>query len=434
MNFEDLNLTQAAQYIRDGQISPVEYIHGLLSRIEQVDPRIEAWVTVCREQALVEAKACERECRQGSFRGPLHGIGIGVKDIFFTKGLRTSAGAKFLADFIPGYDAHCLTSLRKAGAIVLGKTVTTEFASFDPGPTRNPWNTAHTPGGSSSGSAAAVAARMCPAALGSQTVGSIGRPAAYCGVVGIMPTQSRVSRSGVFPVSWTLDHIGGLTRSVADARLLLEGLSGESISVTRRSERVRMGVVRGFFSAKATPETSEIHERLLTKLGAHFDIVELELPAVFEIQNSILATILRTEVASAHTEYYRKHSMLYSRKLRGLVETGMLVDSLSYLRARRLQKVYQREMRKMIDACDVVISPGAMDTAPEGLGYTGDPGFSGPWALADFPTLTLPCGIASNGMPVGIQLSAPPMNESRLFSVAEQVEGAIGFKATPPSN
>src|SRR5262245_48632533 len=186
MNLEDLSLVQASSQIREGRLSPVEYLKALLALIDRLEPEIRAWVTIDRENALKDAQACETEAKAGRFRGPLHGVPIGVKDIFCTKGLRTTAGSRFMQDFLPDHDAEAVTQLRRAGAVILGKTVTTEFASFDPGPTRNPHNPAHTPGGSSSGSAAAVAARMCPGATGSQTVASIGRPAAYCGVVGIV--------------------------------------------------------------------------------------------------------------------------------------------------------------------------------------------------------------------------------------------------------
>jgi Asp-tRNA(Asn)/Glu-tRNA(Gln) amidotransferase A subunit family amidase len=424
MNLEDLTLVQASSQIREGRLSPVEYLKALLNRIDKLEPHILAWVTINRENALKEAHACEAEAKSGRFRGPLHGVPIGVKDIFCTKGLRTTAGSRFLQDFVPDHDAEAVTQLRRAGAVILGKTVTTEFATFDPGPTRNPHNPAHTPGGSSSGSAAAVAARMCPAATGSQTVASIGRPAAYCGVVGIVPTQARVSRSGVFPVSWSLDHIGGFGRRVADAKLMLEALSGESLPNAAVKKPIRMGVLRGLFESKASPETRDLHESFLKKLDSQtFALEEARMPAIFEIQSSILMTIFRAEVAAIHAAFYRDHSTSYSDKLRALVETGMLLEARSYLLAMRLRKVYQRELARLFQEFDVLITPGATGTAPEGLGYTGDPSFSGPWALADFPTLTVPHARASNGLPVAVQISAAPMNESTLFAVGELLEG-----------
>ena len=432
MNFEDLTLGQAATDIRNGKLSPVEYTRTLLSRIEKLEPQVQAWVTLDSARALEEAKACEAEALAGKFRGPLHGVPIGVKDIFCTKGLRTTAGARFLQDFVPDHDAEPVTRLRQAGAIILGKTVTTEFASYDPGPTGNPWNSAHTPGGSSSGSSAAVSSRMCAAATGSQTVASICRPASYCGTVGFMPTQARVSRSGVIPVSWSLDHIGGFTRCVSDAQLFFSTLSGESIFRYEFSKPVRIGVLRGFFSENASAETRPLYENLLRRLsGRNFILEEVKLPEIFSIQSSILNIILRSELASAHAEFHRAHSALYSKKLRALVETGMLVGADEYLRALRLRKIYQREMTKLFDEVDVLISPGAKDTAPEGLAYTGDPGFSGPWALADFPTIALPHSIAPNGLPFGVQVSAAPMQEALLFGAAELLEEAIGFTDRP---
>lgn len=423
MNPENLTLTEAAELIRSGKLSPVNYLKGLLAHIDKVEPEIRAWVTFDRERAMAEAQKCEAEAGAGSFRGTLHGVPVGIKDIFQTAGLRTTAGSRFLQDNIPTKDAVAVTQLKKAGAIVLGKTVTTEFASFDPGQTRNPNNVGHTPGGSSSGSAAAVAARMVPAATGSQTVASIGRPAAYCGVVGFMPTQSRVSCKGVYPVSWALDHIGGLTRSVADAKLMLEALSGEAIPSSTSTGPIRIGILRGFFRDNATPETRELHEAFIKRLsGPNFSVSEVPLPGIFDIQGAIVSTLLRTEVAAAHSAFYAAHADLYGAKLRGLIETGMLVDSGSYLRALRLRKIYQKEMLKLFSSVDVLLSPGAKDTAPEGLGYTGDPGFSGPWALADFPTLTVPTGKAANGLPVAVQISAAPLNEAAMFEAGSRIE------------
>ncbi len=215
-NLEDLSLLGAASLIRSGQMSSEEYAQALLARIDRVEPRVQAFVTIDREGVIAEAKRCDSESAANRFRGPLHGIPIGVKDVYYTKGMRTTVGATPFQNFVPDVDADVVIKLKQAGAIILGKTVTTVFVFLDPGPTRNPWNLNHTPGGSSSGSAAAVAARMCAGAIGSQTVGSVGRPAAYNGVVSLMPTQSRVSMKNAFPLSWPLDHAGIFGRSVAD--------------------------------------------------------------------------------------------------------------------------------------------------------------------------------------------------------------------------
>src|SRR5213593_5205782 len=225
MNPASLTLTAAAQAIRDGSLSPVEYVKALFARMDQVEARVRAWVTVDHEAVLAEARQCEDEARSKQFRGPLHGIPIGVKDLFHTKGLRTTAGSDVFRDFVPDKDARAVERVKTAGAIILGKTVTTMFANLDPGPTRNPWNLAHTPGGSSSGSAAAVAARMCPAAIGSQTVGSVGRPGAFNGIVSLVPTRERIGLQGVFPLAWSLDHVGMFGRAVADVELMLASMT-----------------------------------------------------------------------------------------------------------------------------------------------------------------------------------------------------------------
>ena len=433
MNLEDLTLTEAASQIRDGKLSPVEYAHALFARMDKVEPRVQAWVTIDRGAVLAEARLCEAEAHEKNFRGPLHGIPVGVKDIFYTNGLRTTMGSRRFANFIPDKDAQSVAKLKAAGAIVLGKSVTTEFAFFDAGPTRNPWNTAHTPGGSSSGSAAAVAARMCPAATGSQTVGSIGRPAAFCGVVGLVPTQSRVSRTGVFPVAWTLDHVGGFARNVQDMEMFFGAMSETAIVKTARPERIRIGIIREYFYERMTDEARSLHEALIGKLtAANFEICEIRLPAIFELSGPSLMTIMRTEVAAAHEGLHADNSDAYGPKLRGLIETGMLLDAGTYLRALRIRRVYQKEMKKLFQGADILISPGATGTAPEGLSYTGDPALSRPWTLADFPTLTLPHALAPNGLPVGIQVSAPPAADEQLLEIGKLLEEVIAFTPLNP--
>src|SRR5262245_13948658 len=216
MSLESLTVLEAASSIREGKLSPLEYTQALLARIDEVEPHVHAWFTIDRETVLSEARKCEAEARDGRFRGPLHGIPIGIKDLFYTKNLRTTMGSPVFASFVPEQDARAVARLREAGAIILGKCVTTMFANLDPSPTRNPWNLDHTPGGSSSGSAAAVAARMCPGSVGSQTLGSVGRPASFNGVASLVPTQRRISLEHVFPLAWSLDHVGFFGRSVCD--------------------------------------------------------------------------------------------------------------------------------------------------------------------------------------------------------------------------
>jgi aspartyl-tRNA(Asn)/glutamyl-tRNA(Gln) amidotransferase subunit A len=432
MRFEELSITDAASAIRSGTLSPYDYTKALLDRIDRLEPQVRAWVTLDREGVLAEAKQLAEEAAQKKLRGPLHGIPVGVKDIFYTKGQRTTMGSELFADFIPQFNANAVNKLKKAGAIIMGKTVTTVFAFLDPGPTRNPWNLAHTPGGSSSGSAASVAARMCPAAIGSQTVGSVGRPAGFNGLVSFVPSQSTIGLSSTFPLSWSLDHVGAFTRSAADMELMLDALAESPIKKIPIAHTCRIGVIRDFFYANAESETRSLQDALLDKLAAAgFKVGEQHLPAGFDLAQPTLRTIIRAEVASVHERLFQKNPEAYGPKLRELIETGMLVSANDYLRARRLRRQYQREMEQLLSDFDVLLTPAARGPAPEGIASTGDAVMNGPWTLADFPTMTLPYALASNGLPVGMQLSALPTDEGKLLAVGKAVEGAVGFSEKP---
>jgi aspartyl-tRNA(Asn)/glutamyl-tRNA(Gln) amidotransferase subunit A len=435
MNPEDLSIAAAASAIRDASLSPVDYVRALLGRIDALEPRIQAWVIIDREAVLAEAKQREAEARKKRLRGSLHGVPVGIKDIFYTKGLKTSMGSVLFKDFIPNQDARAVAKLKEAGAIVLGKTVTTQFAYLDPGATRNPWNIAHTPGGSSSGSAAAVAARMCPAAIGTQTVGSVGRPSAFCGIVSLMPSRQRISLQNVFPMSWSLDHAGVFARSVADVQLMFNAVAEVLPEKTSRKQRVvRIGLLRGFFYDNATAEMRTSYDTLANKLAtAGFHVHEARLPEIFEIHQPILRTILRSEAASVHDQLFGEHASTYGPRVRALIETGMLVEAADYLRAKRLRRKYQREMARLFENADVLMTPAARGTAPKGLETTGDAMMNGPWTLSDFPTMTLPLDLCSDEMPIGVQLTGPPLHESDLLDIAARIEPLIGW-AFQPSN
>jgi Asp-tRNA(Asn)/Glu-tRNA(Gln) amidotransferase A subunit family amidase len=423
MNLEDLSLADAASAIRTGAVSPLEYVRALLAQVDRVDPQIQAWVTIDRDAVLSAAKQSEAEARKKQYRGALHGIPVGIKDIFYTKGLRTTMGSVLFKDFIPEEDADAVARLRDAGAIIMGKTVTTLFANLDPGPTRNAVNLNHTPGGSSSGSAAAVAARMCPAAIGTQTVGSVGRPAAFNGVVSMVPTRETASLKGVFPLAWSLDHAGVFGRTVDDVRLLVHALARIQAPTATYTGNIRIGLVRAFFYDHADTETRVSLDACASKLAASgFEVEEVTLPAVFELAQPILRMIVRTEAASIHEDLFRKAPETYGPKLRTLIETGLLMDGVSYLRARRLRRQYQQSMATLFDRFDVLMTPAAPGTAPEGIGSTGDPVMNGPWTLADFPTMTLPYARGKNGLPLGLQISAAPLREEFLLDVAKRIE------------
>jgi aspartyl-tRNA(Asn)/glutamyl-tRNA(Gln) amidotransferase subunit A len=314
----------------------------------------------------------------------------------------------------------------------MGKTVTTMFANLDPGPTRNPWNLDHTPGGSSSGSAAAVAARMCPAAIGTQTVGSVGRPAAFCGVASLVPAQQRISLKNVFPLAWSLDHAGIFARSVADIGIMLDALTESPFERPVVQPPYRIGLVRDFFYDQAGAEARSFNDRLVDDLtAAGFHVDEARLPEIFYLQQAILRTILRAETASVHENIFARHSPTYGPRLRALIETGMLIDSGDYIHAQRLRRRYQREMATLFERFDVLLSPPARGVAPQGIATTGDPVMNGPWTLTDFPTMTLPLAVTSAGLPIGVQLSGPPLQEASLLQVARAIEELIGFNSRP---
>ena len=312
-------------------------VQSLLDRIDSLEPALKAWVYLDREEALSEARRKEQEVESGTNLGSLHGVPIGLKDIYYTAGIPTTACSKVYADFVPEYDATTVSSLKRAGTIMLGKTVTTEFACMDPSPTINPWNPAHTPGGSSSGSAVAVASRMCPAAMGSQTVGSVLRPASYNGLVGFKPTFGRVSRYGVIPVSWTLDTMGWLVRTVEDAALLLQVMAGPDTADPVASRTAvpdylkgletpvspRIGFLRRFYYERADSETQKNVDEVLQQLSqAGAQVEELSMPDSIDTAIADQQLIMAVEGAAFHQPMYEKRAQDYQPKLREMLGRG----------------------------------------------------------------------------------------------------------------
>ena len=442
-----LTLSEMVTQIQRGKLSPVTLMESLLQRIDTLEPLVQAWVTIDREGILKEARRQHNEIYRGKIRGPLHGIPIGLKDIIYTAGMKTTGGSKILENFVPDFDATAVDRLKKAGAIILGKTATTEFASADPAPTCNPWNPDHTPGGSSSGSAAAVSACMCPAALGSQTGGSVLRPAAFCGVVGLKPTYGRISRYGVLALSWTLDHVGVLTRSVADAAILLGVLAGadpkdptasqEPVSDYAREAQSlrkppRLGLVRAFYREKSEESAWKHTEEtlvLLQKAGARVE--EVNMPASFSVVQDAHRIIMRTEGAAYHEKLYEKHKDQYRPRIRELVETGLLIPSTDYLRAQKIKRQFRREMEKVLQPFDCLYTPSTSSSAPRTLSTTGNPWFQAPWSFSGLPAISLPSGLDKEGLPLGIQLIGKPFAEGKLLAVARWCEKALKISLSP---
>lgn len=444
----DLTIAQAAKQIHEGALSPVTLMESLLERVEALEPKLNVWVTLNPDAALEAARKSERELGQSGPTSPLHGIPVGIKDIIYTKGVKTTCCSPIYADFVPDYDATVISRLKKAGAIIMGKTVTTQFASGDPSPTRNPWNIEHTPGGSSSGSAAGTAARMFPASLGTQTGGSVLRPASYNGVVGLKPTFGLISKYGVYPLSWSFDTVGALTRSVEDAALMLNALAGYDendlysadhtetdyhISIGAQQKPPRIGVLRQYFEERADDEvwshTMDVVKRLS---GAGASVEEVNVPTSFDALMNARAIIGTAEPAEVHADNFAVRPDDYSPVIRSGIERGMSASAVSYVEAENTRRRFRRDMAKAIKEFDVLLTPSTPTPAPKDLNTTGNAMFQSPWTAGGFPTITIPSGISASGLPLGTQLASALFDEETLLASAHWCEQVLGFKSTPP--
>jgi len=447
---EDYNLSvsEVAQKIRDRQLSPETLARSLLSRIDSLDGTLQAWVTIDQEEVLTTARLKEQELEAGNSLGILHGVPVGLKDIFYTAGMKTTACSRIFADFVPEYDATSVVKLKEAGAIILGKAVTTEFATSDPSPTRNPWNLAHTPGGSSSGSSVAVSVGMVPAALGSQTGGSTCRPAAYNGIVGLKPTYGRISRYGVIPVSWSLDTVGILVRTVDDAAVMLQAMAGHDpkdpgssaqpvpdyLAQMKEYDRPpKIGVLRDFFFDRSSNEIRVHTESMVQKLArAGAAVTEVNLPTSFSTAHSCQRIVMNVECAAYHQESFSTRADEYGPKLRANIEMGMLVPGVEYLQAQRLRREFRRDMVELAKQFDVLLTPATPDIAPRDLNTTGDAAFQSPWTSSGLPTITVPTGLSEAGLPMAIQLATSPFEEGKLLAAARWCESTCGVSLSPP--
>jgi aspartyl-tRNA(Asn)/glutamyl-tRNA(Gln) amidotransferase subunit A len=450
-----LSLGAAAAAIRAGRLTPLELLESTLARIEAAEPAVQAWARLSAEAARADARRLADLQRGGGPLGPLHGIPVGVKDIFYTAGTETACGSPVMAGFVPSWDATAVARLRQAGAIVLGKTHTTEFASFDPSPARNPWKLDHTPGGSSSGSAAALAARMCHGALGSQTSGSIIRPAAFCGVVGVKPTFGRVSRHGVHPLAWTLDHPGPMARTVRDAAVLLDAIAGPdpedpatlsapppqpcAAAVDALPEGsaplrgVRLGIPDRYFFDGVGGEAEALYRaaaRAMESLGAAVETVRL--PPEFEAGMEAHEIIHHCEAAAVHLDRYRTRPGQYGERLRAIIETGVRVPAPTYVRAQQIRTLLIATLRRELREHDALITPAALGPAPAGLASTGSPVLNRPFSFTGFPSVTVPCGLTAAGLPVGLQIAGRPFEEAAILRIAAAYEAATRWGERAP--
>ena len=427
-NLNGLTATEIVSAIASGDVNCESVMRACFERIDAREDKIHAWASFDRDLALKEARALDRAGAPGRDQ-PLHGVPIAVKDIIDTAELPTEMGSPIYSGNRPTRDAACVALVRAAGAIILGKAVTCEFAGMTPGPTTNPHNTAHTPGGSSSGSGAAVADCMVPVAFGTQTGGSVLRPASYCGVFGFKPTFNAFNRRGVFPAAESLDTIGLIARSLEDIELVSAVLELRTPSAPRALDRPpRIGLCRTPMWNMAQAETVEAVEAAasaLAKAGAQ--ISDLTLPNEFAgLRHAARETINNYERAAAMTYEWSAHRDRISERLRKRIEIGRAMPRGEYLAALKLGEDCRARLPAVFEAFDILLAPCVNGEAPRGLQETGDPGFQAIWTILHVPALTLPSHRGRNGLPVGIQLVAQRHEEARLFACAYWIWQRLG--------
>lgn len=457
MNLTSLTLYAAAGLLRAGQISPVELAQAHLERIQQLDGSLNSFITLAPEMALQQARQAEAEMARGDVKGPLHGIPLALKDLFETQGLHTTAGTSFFADYVPEADAEVVRRLRAAGVVILGKTnmheialgVTNENPHY--GDCRNPWNRASISGGSSGGSAAALAAGFCLGALGSDTGGSIRIPSSLCGVVGLKPTYGRCSLRGVIPLSWHLDHAGPMARRVADAALIFQLMAGfdsrDPASVDVPVEDYLSGLpqgVRGWRVALADDEF--IHDpqavdaevlaalraaaRVFEALGAQVQAVPFPGARAAAQANGLMTT---SDAAAYHHERLEQNPQGFGADVRKRLERGAAYTSTEYIHARRAQVELRRQFERFFEHWDLLLLPTTPIPAPQRASEDAVARarlltrFTAPFNLTGLPALSLPCGFTSSGLPLGLQLVAAPWMEARLLRAAQAYESATDW-------
>src|SRR5206468_4736809 len=435
-----LAASAAARKIREGLLTSEELVVAWLERSRATEASVQAWTFLDEEHALAQARAADERKRSGEPIGALHGVPVGVKDIIDTADMPTENGTVLHKGRAPREDAAVVRVLRAAGAVILGKTVTTECAYFSPGKTRNPHNPEHTPGGSSSGSAAAVATEMVPLALGSQTNGSTIRPAAFCGVLGFKPTHGLISRHGVLTLSRTLDHVGLFARTVEDIALLAEQLVGydERDPDTRPRARIPFVEVAAgepplppMFAFVKTPHwermdeaTKEGFAELIEDLGERVEEIELFPSAsdAWEWHRTIMDAEM---VANLAREYESGRDQL-SEQLRALIERGREVRAVDYQRAiAQIRPIHESFLELFEQRYDAILTPAAAGAAPRGLASTGDPSFCTLWTLCGMPAISLPLLEAANGLPIGVQLVGPRAGDARLLRTARWLAARV---------
>jgi len=461
----DLDITELARLLRDREISSFEATRAYLERIERLNPRLNAYISVTAELAEAQARQADSEIGAGSYRGPLHGVPVGIKDLFDVEGVPTTFGSKILRNSPAApADAAVVARLKQAGAVILGKQNLHEFAfgitSENPhfGVVRNPWNTACSPGGSSGGTASAVAAGLCAAGMGSDTGASIRAPASFCGVVGLKPTYGRVSRRGALPLAWSLDHAGPLARTVADSALMLQAIAGFdpqdpgsadalvpdfSAQLDVGVSGLRVGVPREHFFDLVEPDVDRLVRDalgVLEGLGARLEEVSLPHTPHAQVAGNV---IMSTEAAAWHATWLRERPRDYGADVLARIRGGQLVRAVDYLAAQQMRTLIQDDFRRAFEHVDVVVVPTVPLVAPP-IGHTQEargPLHVAPRAIANratvpcnltgMPAISVPCGF-SDGLPVGLQVMGAAFDEARVLRVAAAYEAATSWRASRP--
>ena len=438
-SLEYSTIEELSKLLSSLEISTKELALHLLDRSEKLDPDLNVWVTM-NPNLEIETYS------QGN-TSQLAGIPMGIKDIYCTRDMKTTCCSPIYEKYEPGYDAQTVKMLRDAKAVIMGKTVTTQFACGDPPPTKNPWNLSRTPGGSSSGSAVGVASGMFPAALGSQTAGSVLRPASYNGVVGFKPTYGLVSRQGVFPVALSLDTMGWFTRSVKDAAILLRYLSGydaedkDSVKVDTKSyisniepisRPPHIGIVEDFYYENSDRSTMKTFALLLAKLSKAGAIIEtantqLDFDSILKSHR----VIMNCEAANTHKDNYEIRPDDFAPRVKEIIENGLNTPAHTYIQSKHFQQNYTRQVSKLSKKYDALIMPTSLSAAPTPE-TTGEPIFQAPWTMAGVPAISLPYELDDDGMPLGVQIISNHFNELNLLSTSMWIESVVNFTHKPP--
>ena len=464
-----LALSEASQLVRTKKVSPVELTQECLRRIERLNPKLNAFISVTADFAVAEARQAEAEIQHGRWRGPLHGIPIALKDLVDMAGVRTTAGSGVFKDRVPTEDAEIVRRLKAAGAVFLGKLNLQECAYGGSsaighfGPVHNPWNLDYSPGGSSGGSAAAVAARLCFAAIGTDTGGSIRQPSAYCGVVGLKPTYGRVSTSGVIPLSWSLDHVGPITRTAMDAALLLEVIAGYDpqdttsidspvpdyvAAIADSTSSLRLGVPRAYFFDELHPEIQAAMEAALLVLktitASEHDVPPPLTDATYSSWMDPYGAIFTAEAYAYHKDYIARNPELYQAPTLKRLRVGADVTTARYILGRRRLDQVRRSIAHAFKSVDLLITPTVRVPPFTIADLQADPDTvrakelamlhnTKPWNFPGLPTISVPSGFTRTGLPIGMQITGPPGGEATVLRLAYAYEQATEWRNRKPN-